>query len=310
MTPTTDPGKTATRLFLSTLIALILMFVLGSLIFAGALISGDIDLTRAGELDFSYAQRQLLRLGITANNLLIFAGTSILALYFVYRRRWTEAVRLDRAPRQGSMIYAAGLFVLSLPAVAYAAYLNLRVPLPEWAAASETETDELLGQLLNMNSFDELLVAILTIGFTAGVGEELLLRGVFQKRILIGWLGNHHVAIWLAATVFSAMHFEFAGFVPRLLLGVTLGYAYHWTNSLWVPIILHFGFNSVQVITAYVTGEFNPDAVAEEVPALWMAVVSLLASIVIAYLADRRYGGLPDAFAVSETPDVKMLLDN
>ena len=119
---------------------------------------------------------------------------------------------------------------------------------------------------------------------------------MFQKRILVGWLGNHHVAIWLAATAFSTMHFEFAGFVPRLLLGVTLGYGYHWTNSLWVPILLHLAFNSVQVVMAYISGEFNPATMSDDVPAWWMAAISLLASIAIAYFAERRYGDLADAF--------------
>ena len=300
-------AKTATRLFLASLVALILTFLLGSLAFGAAIYTQNIPLDHLNSIDLDYAQRQVLRLGLLVNNFLLFVGAAVLALWYVYRNRWAEAVRLDRGPRPGSTSFALGLFIFSLPVVAYSAYLNLQVPLPEWAATTETQTDNLLVQLLTMNGIDELVVSLLTIGVTAGLGEELLLRGVFQKRILIGWLGNHHVAIWLAATVFSTMHFEFAGFVPRLLLGVTLGYGYHWTNSLWVPILLHLAFNSVQVIMAYVTGEFNPQTMADEVPAWWMAVISLLASVALAYFAERRFGGLADAFDLPVATDA--LLD-
>ena len=62
---------------------------------------------------------------------------------------------------------------------------------------------------------------------------------------------NPHVAIWLAALIFSAIHMQFQGFLPRMLLGAILGYLYHWTGNLWVPIFAHLVNNGVQIVGQY-----------------------------------------------------------
>ena len=71
----------------------------------------------------------------------------------------------------------------------------------------------------------EFLVALTAMALTPAIGEELLYRGVIQKNIVSNYTANHHVSIWLAAAIFSAAHFELAGFFPRLLLGAVLGYS-------------------------------------------------------------------------------------
>lgn len=284
-----DTRNTATQLFIITIGALVAAFLLGQVALMGTLMLGGIDITKLNALELSVTQRQILRLGLFFNNLLLFAGSAAVALRIVFKREWAHAVQLDRAPRRNSLVYAVALFVVSLPAVAYAAYLNLQVPLPDWASRSEAATDLLLVQIMRMESLPELLVALLTIGVSAGLGEELLLRGTLQNRILGGWLGNHHLAIFLAAAIFSAMHIEFAGFLPRMLLGILLGYGYHWTKSLWVPIGLHFLFNSFQVVVAYVTGEFDPEAVSDQVPAWYLAAVSASLAAYIGYRAESHF---------------------
>lgn len=87
---------------------------------------------------------------------------------------------------------------------------------------------------------------ILIIAIMAGIGEELLFRGVLQK-ILINWTRNTHVGILCAAIIFSAIHFQFFGFFPRMILGMVLGYLYVWSKSIWVPIIAHALNNALTV---------------------------------------------------------------
>ena len=278
------------RLFLAMLGAFVIFAFLVAIIGAGLSTSGMLNLSDLTGQTADAEGRQLLRFYLMLSNLLPFAGTALLALFFVYRKDWKAAAGLRANPPSGSVSIAALFFVLSLPFVAWLAYLNLQVPLPDWMLRNEENTDLLLKGILNMSSVPEFIVAFLTVAVTPAIGEELLLRGVVQRRIFRPWFGNPHAAIWAAAILFSAMHLEFAGFAPRMLLGILLGYAYYWTRSLWVPIGLHLLFNGLQVIVAYASGEFNPEAGLAETPPWWLGVGSLLLITAIGVYAQGRFG--------------------
>ncbi|NJO86804.1 MAG: CPBP family intramembrane metalloprotease [Lewinella sp.] len=132
----------------------------------------------------------------------------------------------------------------------------------------------------------DLLLVLLPTAGAAALGEELLLRGVLQKKLLRHL--NGQAAVWLAALVFGVMHFEFAGVLPRILLGAVLGYAYYWTGSLWVPILLHALFNGIQVVNTYVTGKFEPDTAAVAAPNLALVAASLLAVLALGFFLNRQ----------------------
>ena len=78
----------------------------------------------------------------------------------------------------------------------------------------------------------------------------MLFRGALQ-RSLGRWSGNLHVAIWITAILFSAMHMQFYGFLPRLALGALFGYLLIWTGTLWVPILAHFINNAAAVVITF-----------------------------------------------------------
>lgn len=279
------------HVFLTMLGGFLLFALLVAGIGAAMSASGAINLSDLSGQTATEGGRQWLRFYLMLSNLLPFAGTAIFALAFVYRREWWPAAGLAASPVNNSIPVTAVFFVLALPLVAWLAYLNLQLPLPEWMQRNEDNTDVLLKGILNMSTVPEFLLTFLTVAVTPAIGEELLLRGVVQRRIFRPWFGNPHVAIWLAATLFSAMHLEFAGFAPRLVLGVLLGYAYFWSRSLWVPIGLHLLFNGLQVVVAYVSGEFNPEAELTDTPPWWLGVVSLVLVAWIGIYANRIFGG-------------------
>jgi uncharacterized protein len=61
-------------------------------------------------------------------------------------------------------------------------------------------------------------------------------------------MGNVHAAVWLTAIVFSVIHFQFYGFLPRVLLGALLGYLVIWTGSIWASILAHFANNALAFV--------------------------------------------------------------
>ncbi len=80
--------------------------------------------------------------------------------------------------------------------------------------------------------------AVLLISLLAGVGEELLVRGVLQ-----GWLSERWSPAWailIAAVVFGLAHsISRLYFVFATLIGLYLGVLYHLTGNLLVVIVTH-----------------------------------------------------------------------
>jgi membrane protease YdiL (CAAX protease family) len=90
-----------------------------------------------------------------------------------------------------------------------------------------------------------LLIAVLP-----AIGEELMFRGVIQ-RLLTVQFKNYHWGIWGSAFLFSAIHFQFYGFLPRMLLGALFGYMLVYTGSIVYPMIAHFVNNFASLLLAY-----------------------------------------------------------
>lgn len=99
----------------------------------------------------------------------------------------------------------------------------------------------------------DLFFNLVIIAILPGIGEELIFRGIIQKQIGL-MLRNPIVAIWISAIIFSAIHLQFEGFLPRMVLGIVLGYLYHWTGNLWVPMLAHAFNNGIQIVLIYATG--------------------------------------------------------
>lgn len=293
MASISDISEAPLRLFLAVLIAFILGVLVMTAITSGFTSLELVDLTKIGNLETTVTERQQLRSYLLLSNLVPFAGTAILALAFVFRRQWPRAAGLANAPVPGSFLHAVIFFIVALPFVAWLTYVNTQISLPDWMQASEDRTDALLKVVLTMESLPEFLVVLLTVAVTPALGEELLMRGVLQRRVFQPWFENHHIAIWAAAILFSAVHFEFAGFAPRLLLGVLLGYGYYWSGSLWTPILLHLFFNAMQVTVAYVTGAFDPAAEIAAAPAWWLGIISLALVLAVGWWSEVKFRQTP-----------------
>ncbi|MFC0262981.1 CPBP family intramembrane glutamic endopeptidase [Fontibacter flavus] len=134
---------------------------------------------------------------------------------------------------------------------------NANIELPESWSAIENYMKEAEDQrmvltkfLTDFDSLTEFLVGVVVIGLLAGIGEELLFRGVLQPKLQI-YTGNGHVAVWLTAFIFSAIHIQFYGFFPRMLLGAIFGYLYLYSGSLLYPIIAHILNNTFTIVLIY-----------------------------------------------------------
>lgn len=120
-----------------------------------------------------------------------------------------------------------------------------------WMRVKEQQMEEATKQFLIMNNASVFMINMLMLAIIPGIGEELIFRACLQK-IFTRWTNNYHLAIWITAIIFSAIHFQFYGFIPRMLLGALFGYLLVWSGSIWLPIMAHFLNNAMAVVGAYV----------------------------------------------------------
>ena len=231
---------------------------------------------------------------LTMQDILAFILPAVVTMAIIYRRPF-HVMGLDRAPSWLAITIVIVFYVISLPAMNWLGEMNKAMSLPSWMAgieqamrAAEDSAAEVTQEMLNINSVGQLILCVLVVGVMAGLSEEMLFRGAMLRTMQDSRLGKHAV-VWITAILFSAFHLQFYGFVPRMLLGVWLGYLFVWTGSLWVPIIAHTLNNSTVVLMSYLSNKgVIPEGFGDNLglPAAgsfpWLATCSLIASLALA----------------------------
>ena len=143
--------------------------------------------------------------------------------------------------------------------------------------------------LTTFNSFGEYLLALVVIAVIAGIGEELIFRGLIQRKLFLG-TKNIHVAIWGAAFIFSFIHFQFYGFLPRMFLGALFGYLYFWTGNLWIPIAAHIFNNAFAVTIMYLIhlGKVSPEVENMDTLPVPFTIISFIMGISMLLIIKRK----------------------
>lgn len=187
-------------------------------------------------------------------------------------KRWLE---LTRPPKIRALIGVLIVYCISMPAMEWLIEWNSNIRLPESMAGLEQtlrnweETNEATSRLLlDTHGFFPVLVGVLVIGVLTGFSEELFFRGGLQGIFSRSNIGIG-VSVWLAAFIFSTMHFQFFGFLPRLLMGAFFGYLLIWTRSIWVPMFAHILNNSVVVISSAVSGDPSSNLIDSTNPSIF-----------------------------------------
>lgn len=168
-----------------------------------------------------------------------------------------KGLYLSGKPNMILFILAMLLMWLQLPIInQLAAFNNLLVfpdalkPLGNWMLAQEAQAAKLTELFLTMSSPVDFISSLLIMAFIPALGEELLFRATLQP-MFVKWTGKPHLAIWITAFVFSFIHFQFFGFLPRFLIGGFLGYLFYWSGSIWYPFAAHFANNGLAVLVYF-----------------------------------------------------------
>jgi membrane protease YdiL (CAAX protease family) len=198
--------------------------------------------------------------------------------------------------RKSYWLWAVGLILIAQPAINLLGHINSQLALPsclsdleQMMKSMEESAAVLTDSMLSTDSVLTMLANLLIIGLLPAVAEELTFRGVLQRLFQtspntgIESAKVPHLAIWVTAILFSAIHMQFYGFVPRMLMGALFGYMLVWTGSMWIPMLMHFVNNGIAVLLYFISNKAGWDL--DKIDGigtgntLWIGVVSIVLTI-------------------------------
>ena len=237
----------------------------------------------------------MLLQGIT--HLFSFLIPSLFFWFMVEQLRWQDFV-FRESPSTLFWTLVALVVVVFMPFNSLIVEWNERLSLPPfladleaWMHAKETSLAKLTRFMVGFESSTQLLIALIVIAIIPAVGEEVLFRGIIQRKLAKRW-ANVHLSIWLTAVVFSAIHIQFYGFVPRLLLGALFGYLYYWSGRLSVAIFAHFVNNGFTVWMMYLhhSRVIGYDIEDAQIIPWWLSLASLAVTLYLLMVLYRQQG--------------------
>jgi len=219
-----------------------------------------------------------------------------LVLAYLWNERPFSYLYLDKKTNLSNVGFIVLFMIVVIPFVNLLGDLNQQLVLPKslagleaWMKTSESETAILTEKMLDVHNLQGLIFNIFLIAMIPALGEELFFRGTIQN-VFREWKGAV-AAIWITAFIFSAIHVQFYGFIPRFLLGAFFGYLLVWNGNLWLTIIAHFTNNVIAVIFYYLKNNGYQIIDIDKIGTgntLWIGCVSGLLAFVGVILIKKR----------------------
>lgn len=246
-----------------------------------------LQMSNTGSPEFIHAFRIFLALG---NTLFVFFVPAVIFGYFIVREPDEYLSTRNYFPPVLLVLSLAFMFFF-LPAIDITGYFNQQLHLPpalhgldKWMRDGEKQAEGVIKIVLDMKTPADLAVTVLIVGFLPALSEEFFFRGCMQT-IFLRWTKNTHWAVWITAFIFSFLHFEFLGFVPRFLLGGALGYIFNWSRSIWPSVVAHFLNNALAVVGYYAWQHHltttNPDSNMPMFSQAWVYLLSTIIALLI-----------------------------
>jgi membrane protease YdiL (CAAX protease family) len=188
------------------------------------------------------------------------------------------------------VILVCAIMLTALAVSTGLSYLNEMIPIdPSWKARFdrlENEYNEQVEAIIGLNSTGEYILALIVMAFLPALCEEALFRGGLQNFLTrstkMPWL-----SIIIVSLLFSAAHFSYYGFLPRLFLGIMLGAIFYYSGNLWLSIIAHFINNAIAITIIYaykLQGKSLKDAFSNNSGSWWGLLVLPLVVMLLIYL--------------------------
>jgi len=247
-------------------IGLIAVFILYQIV------GGVLSLLILG-IDIENADVNAVRLMTIAGQLLFILLPGLLFAKLIYEDVG-RIIRFKYPELKHIILFSIGLLILTPLLQSYLYLQNYFIDLLAESVESVKYLKDLLDnldkllestyiRLLSFNNPFEALLVIVVVAVVPAVSEEVFFRGFVQKSF------EHKLKPFLSALItaifFGFYHFNPYGIIPLIALGVYFGYAAYATDSIFIPVILHFLNNFFAVVLFMIVGK---ESVATEYTAV------------------------------------------
>jgi membrane protease YdiL (CAAX protease family) len=265
---------------------LMAIFLLGSALLSAVTGVGMLEMNDMDKLGSNPKRLTVLRSMMLLQFLGLFLIPSLLFAYFSDPKP-AQYLGLKAPSKSGYWLVAVALLFAAIPAVEFTGIFNKSINfgknMQTWAQAMEEDAQKTIQLLLASNTVSDLFINLVFIAGFAAVGEELFFRGILQ-RLFVRASKNPWVGIIIAAFLFSFLHFQFYGFIPRFLLGIVLGAIYWYSGSLWVAIAAHFVYDAFIIILVHLNPAMLQNPEAPMVNSAYLGIAALASAVVTGLL--------------------------
>lgn len=210
----------------------------------------------AGNLSFLSAVT-VMHLVQWGQNLLVFILPTLFWVRWYLKKPISATLGLRKAPLKYYLIAIALVLVVSFPMDWLAEWSKEALPLPEvfrqMAEDESKQQESILQEMLSPSGFFGWMECILLMSVLTAIAEELVFRGAILSSFIRTGVNRHLTAI-LVGLIFSIIHFDLYGLIPRWILGTLFCYLYFWSGSLFPPILAH-ALNNLLALIQYKSGE-------------------------------------------------------
>lgn len=262
------------------------LFILIALIIAGLIVSTitSVVVTLAGS---GLTELSILRISQISSQILTFILPPI-AYAFLTKENPVVALGFNRLKIHWLLLGLCMIYAI-MPLNSVFAEWNANIKLPESMSTLEEimknlqeKATEIMEKMVNVDNIGGLIINLIMIAGLAAFGEELLFRSIIQTS-LIKICRNAHIGIILASIIFSFIHFEFYGLLPRLVLGLLLGYMFYYSKNIWIPMAMHFANNGTIVFLYYLNNKgvtnINIDTFGQTNTPILIASIIMMAAL-------------------------------
>lgn len=260
---TKSPGTQLLIVISIALVGFFIISILGTIILAGISGMSIFQLGDTEKWDFNDPRTVSIIRGMQVIQFVSLFLVPTIICSWLFSTNTRQYLGLKPPSHAAYYIIGVLVMIVALPFVNGLGELNRHIQFPvgieTWMKEKEVEATRMIQALLQQHTVKDLILNILCIAGLAAVGEELLFRGLLQ-RLFIKIFKSPWLGIIVAAFLFSAMHLQFYGFLPRFVLGILLGVIYWYSGSLWVAMLAHFIYDAALIVLAY----FNPEMIKDE----------------------------------------------
>ena len=255
-------GISRSLIFLGLLLVGTVVASVAATFLSGVLFNGVVAMVPGGDMPTDDASWWQLHFQNLCSQALGFGGAVWLAIR-LWDRSALQGLPGRSVGRNTSVLLLAILATVASGPLLMASYELNGLLIPEGGLLERLfkpleEMIEAMTAFLASGEGVKRIVILLSVAGLPAIFEELSFRGVLQP-LLIRATGSAFWGIALTAIVFSAIHFQFYGFLPRVLLGALFGWLAHRTGSLIPGMAAHFANNALAAVTLWVTGSMTDD---------------------------------------------------